>query len=34
MELIEKEAMMETSAELAQVLEELKAREPIFHRPE
>lgn len=31
---IEKEAMMETSAELAKVLEELKAREPIFHRPE
>lgn len=30
----DKNAMMETSAELAGVLEELKAREPIFHRPE
>lgn len=28
------EAVMETSAELAGVLEELKAREPIFHRAE
>ena len=30
----DKDAMMETSAELAGVLEDLKAREPIFHRPE
>lgn len=29
----DKDAMLETDAELAGVLEELKAREPIFHRP-
>ena len=34
MSFADKNAMMATSAELAGVLEELKAREPIFHRPE
>jgi len=31
---MDKDAMRATSAELADVIEELKAREPIFHRPE
>jgi hypothetical protein len=34
MEFSDKDARMETGSELAWVLEELKAREPIFHRPE
>lgn len=34
MKFADKDARMETGSELAGVLEELKAREPIFHRPE